>query len=117
MDSEPVAVAENAAQILDLVVEDDYGLWEVLWRLCGREYDRALARHRAAQALKHLLRSGWVELMAREGPTGAPRALNADEVTKVLSRPESWEEPGKDARQVVVSVTPAGEAAYYRETS
>jgi len=99
--------------ILDLVVEDDYGLWEVLWRLKSTEpgVSEARAIESATKAVLQMNRKGLVVLGRRSA--GGSALIPDVEVPGVLSDPDSWREPQTMSEGVFVRATASGEDAYY----
>jgi len=102
-------------KILELAVEDVYGLWEILWRLQSEFPNSSTAdlRQTAESALRGLLRKGWISVGRRSGGAGETAPLRPAETEAALVDRKNWDEPALDARQVVVGATAEGERIYY----
>jgi len=100
--------------ILELAVEDFYGLWELVWRLQTRE--SGLSRERAVQAARSALAAlheqDLVELY--RGTKGDPLPIRAADVPALLAEETSWEEPKEGTGTLLVGATQKGEEAYYK---
>jgi hypothetical protein len=103
-------------KILEMCVEDVYGLWEILWGLQELFPDSTPAelRDTAESALKELLAKGWICLFRRRGAAGEEVVLQPEEAGPAISEQRNWDEPTIDAEQIVVGATAVGEQAYYR---
>jgi hypothetical protein len=102
-------------KILELAVEDVYGLWEILWGLQSEFPNGAQSelRREAESALRELLRKGWVCVLRRNSTTDEAIQLQPAEASAALADQSNWDEPGIDSAQIVVGATAEGERAYY----
>ena len=100
--------------ILDLAVEDFYGLWELVWRL--QTCDPGLSRERAIQAARSALvalhEQDLVELY--RGTKGDPLPITAADVPSLLAEEESWNEPREGTGTLLFGATQKGEEVYYK---
>ena len=109
----PETDAEVARRaILDIVGEDDWGLWEIFATVNGAVpgRDEAAVRALAAGAVRTLAAQRLVEVVSGrlldDGPT-TPADL------AVLDTPAAWEPAGEQPSYLGLRITPAGEEAYY----
>jgi hypothetical protein len=95
------------SQVLDLLDEDDYGLWEIGWRLreAGVETVGDLA-----DIVQGLLDREWAVLLLRRTTTGPAQPERAADSPLDLRDPRSWEAPGTDHPSTWLSATAAGRA-------
>jgi hypothetical protein len=102
--------------ILELAVEDWYGLWEANGRIPDREAGSRDAvpptLDELIEALRELLKLGYVELGVRDGPSGPTSELNDPSTWPDLSRQETWALPPGTGRVYLFSATDAGHEAY-----
>jgi hypothetical protein len=98
--------------ILDLVVEDEYGLWEVLWRLQSTEprLSGADAVEAARTAVTELHGQGLVTL--EWSRAGMRETIPRHRLRELLLAPSSWEVPQTVGEGVFISATASGEDAY-----
>lgn len=89
--------------IMQLLMEDDYGLWEIAWRLGGVEA--------AVPVVERLRQRGLAELHVREGvdAESVPVVLGGRVVD--LQDPGSWEEPIAGGLHLLLIATEAGRDA------
>jgi hypothetical protein len=102
-------------KILELAVDDFFGLWEVIWSLRSvfPGSNQVEIRDIAERALRELLLKGWI-FLARRSAISAPEVLIQDnEVNDVLLNEETWREPTRDSMQILVAATEEGERIYY----
>lgn len=102
---------EVEADVLDLLVEDDYGLWEIAWRVGGAAT--------AAHVVERLCQRGLAQLCVREWLDDTPLPLDRSRFTIDLLDPATWEPPSGSEAQVLLSATQDGQdmATGGRETS
>ena len=98
--------------ILDLVVEDFYGLWELVWRLktCEPDFTRSEALRAAQIALGELYERGLVELHHGSGSDSTPIA--SGDAYSLLADEANWGEPSKESTVIFVGATPEGKEHY-----
>ena len=99
--------------ILELAVEDDYGLWEVLWRIKTIEpsLPEAEAVEAARKTVTDLYDRGLVELGRRSGCAWEPAP--PEEIRELLSTPASWEAPQSIDEGFFIRSTASGDNAHY----
>jgi hypothetical protein len=106
----------NAIQrsLLDLLVEDDYGLWELLWKV-GQDYPEVAAGARQAVELEltQLAGRGFVEIYEADLDAGHRKRREGVASLSELENPDRWQEPKEGDVALFVSATRAGEAAFY----
>lgn len=109
-------VSTQQRKILEMCVEDGYGLWEILWGLQDLfpGSTHAELRDTAESALKELLAKGWIRLFRRNGAAGEEIVLQPEEAGPAISEQRNWDEPTSDSAQIIVGATAIGEQAYYR---
>jgi hypothetical protein len=107
-------LTEQQITVLDLAVEDSYGLWEVGWRF--RDMYPSLSRedaHASAQrAAVELLRSGYIECVSSSNSPSPGIPLTRDEALAALREGTHWAGPASDGTQFRVHATERGEHAY-----
>lgn len=86
--------------IMQLLLEDDYGLWEVAWRLGGAEM--------AAPTVERLCNRGLVELYVRDWPDADPVPASHSGREIDLRDPHCWEEPSAGGSQWLLVATDKG---------
>jgi hypothetical protein len=96
-------------QVLDLLDEDDYGLWEIGWRLHGAGVETV---GDLADVVQGLLDREWAVLLVQRSSTGPPQPAQGADAPVDLRDPLSWEAPGADQPSTWLSATAAGRAAY-----
>lgn len=107
---------EVLPDLLELVVQEDTGLWELAWRVQTFGHEPRESRRLAEAALRDLLARGWVEVYRRAGPRGGPGARPPGDLDAALADPASWEEPeGREAAEVRARATPSGRRAFETE--
>ena len=100
--------------ILELAVEDEYGLWELVWRLKTSDpsYTDENVVKLASATVTSLLGDGLVRLYVRKsGESAVP--VHDDDALSVLGIPLNWTEPAEGGAAVLIAATPSGEVAYY----
>jgi hypothetical protein len=103
-------------RILELTVEDMYGLWEVVWGLRNLLPDRTdlELRDLAKSSIIGLLRKSWIALYSRIGAAGEERPVPGDQVESLLSVEDDWREPSSNSLQILVGATEEGIREYYQ---
>jgi hypothetical protein len=99
--------------ILDLAVEDWYGLWEIAGHVPDHEPSSATAlpREELVRALRELLAGGLVELAVRSGPDSEPHVTDMSSAPD-LDQAKLWQVPTVSGPQYLVGATPARERVY-----
>jgi len=99
--------------VLELGVEDAYGLWEVLWKLQPQATTEAGAPARAiaADAVASLLNKGLLVVQLEHNDTST--IVSGMDAQRLLENASSWTEPLAGEGAVRVVATPAGRDAYY----
>jgi hypothetical protein len=97
----PPALSDTEADLLSYLVDDHYGLWEVVGILSGD-------RPRARALLEDLLARGWIELFTRSG-SGQFLPLPVPEIAGRMASDAAWQ-LAPDA--CWVTTTFAGDAVY-----
>jgi hypothetical protein len=99
--------------ILDLAVEDWYGLWEIAGHFPDGEpaSARPPSHDELVRALRELMSCVLVKLAVRTGPEGRAD-INRSSTGPDLDQPEHWRVPEESEPQYLVGATPAGESAY-----
>ncbi len=99
-------LGESEMELLVLLLEDDYGLWEVGWRLrddgSGRD---------AVDAVEFLCGNGLAEIWVREWIDAEPVPVARSGRQVDLQDPRWWREPATGEAQILVSATLAGHDA------
>lgn len=110
-----INISPYELKLLELSVEDFYGLWEIIWTFRQLSPDRSESElvSIARDSLKNLFGRGWVRIFSRIGAAGDVTPLQSDEVEDILSECKNWEEPTIDSVQIVIGATPEGERAYH----
>ena len=100
--------------ILDLVVEDFYGLWELVWRLqtCGPGLTHKRATQVAQTAISTLHEQDLVELF--RGTKGDPLPIATADVPSLLAEDRNWAEPKARTGRLLIAATQKGEEVYYQ---
>ena len=102
------------SKILELVVEDFFGLWEIVWHLRSllpNSTDSEL-RNIGESAVSKLISKGWVALYRRSSTGGQEKPVSPNEVFGILSDKESWKEPTSNSIHILIGATKEGEHAY-----
>jgi len=92
--------------IADLLAEDEYGLWEIVWRLrtlLPNESDEEV-RRTARKCLRTLYTQGRILFVRRIGPTGSSTPVDSSEIDSLLADSKSWDEPQKNQIQLLVEL-------------
>lgn len=98
-----MALSDIEREILELVDEDFYGVWEVGWRLSTvLSIDPSRAPEDAAEAVASLRRQGAVEIYVREGVDDPPRPLASSGRALDLFDPTAWREPRPGQPQFLI---------------
>src|SRR3712207_3500543 len=86
------------AAILDLCSEDDYGSWELWWRVSADEPPaaRGAAAERFVATVEELVGRGRIRTMRRLGRSGTLRPVPFD-ATELRAQLESASSPDPDA--------------------
>ena len=101
-------MTELENELLDLLTEDYYGLWEV-------EVQLPVGRDRVRETIASLLHQGLAEWFVREDDAAVAVALSElAEPLPNLEEPTAWAVPAKRERQYLLAATEAGEDAYFR---
>ena len=85
---------QSRAVVMNLVTDDYYGLWEIVWRLkelCPIDSETEL-RENAEKVVKQLVKDGQIAVFWRETATSEPIRIVEDAI-EILSRSENWREP------------------------
>jgi hypothetical protein len=105
--------------ILDLAVEDWYGLWEVVGHIPDNEPRRPSSPSsppptldELIDALRDLLARGFVELGIRDSPSAPGSAVSDPSTWPDLTRHETWAVPAGAEPAHVFTATDAGAEAY-----
>lgn len=102
--------------ILDLVVDDAFGLWELVWRLrTALEVSAGPPVNVARDAVERLRRSGLVELWVREWTDDEPVPLRESDRDIELAEQGVWAEPGPNEPQILVVATELGRSALWAD--
>jgi hypothetical protein len=95
-------VTRDEAEVLSYLVDDHYGLWEVLGIFGGD-------RTRACGVVATLLARGWVQLFRqRDEAEFAP--LSSAEIEACLASETAWQVPPESCW---ITTTPGGDAVYF----
>lgn len=95
--------------VLDLVVDDTFGLWEVVWRLTTALGKTLGSPLEIAKDSVHRLRDGGlVELLVREWADDDPVPIAESGREVDLSLDSTWDEPAPDGAEVLVTATDFG---------
>jgi hypothetical protein len=107
--------AQQAA--LELAVEDDYGLWEIIWRLRTLQPDLPAASLEtlARSAVLDLATQRFVDLFRMDDPVREP--LSASEAETILNRAQSWLPPNEQPHEYRIAATDAGKREYYKSAN
>lgn len=102
-------------KILELAVEDFYGLWEVIGVL--RSFfpgsDPVEIQQIAERIVKELLLRRLVTVVLRRAGSAQEVVIRDDEIEDVLLSERVWREPTADSHQILVAATEEGERLYY----
>src|SRR2546427_5867587 len=100
-------MTEPEKELLSLLTEDYYGLWEVeVWLPVGRDTLREI--------VSSLLRQQLIEWFTREDDSANAVALSElTETPPSLEDPTAWVWPGRSERQYLLATTEAGENVYF----
>ena len=105
---------EEARQLITFLgIEDFSGLWEITWERGLYELpaeDRILL---ARNAIEDLLRKGVLKLYRCQEPDRQLEEISEEEWDRVLSNPNSWQEPAPDAVSIRFGTTSEGKVAYW----
>ena len=112
-------LGKDARALLDLVVDDSYGLWEVGERLKQMHPDITVAEviRLAQTTAMQLLQGGLVSVWSQASPGSEESPLAAEEAKAQLGERENWEWPSTSRPMVRLLATEAGEHAYFSENS
>ena len=107
--------SDRQREILELAVEDLYGLWEIIWRLRSRFPDSKASelRNIAEATVRELVTRGYVVLYRRSKAPERETLLTVDEADTILSIQTSWDDPIGDSVQILIGATEEGKHAYY----
>ena len=96
-------------EVLELVVEDYYGLWEIVWRLENvfGPYPNSAAGE-AARIVEGLRSHGLVTLWVREWTDDEPLPLGQTGHVVNLRNPSTWAVPPPDQHQILITATELG---------
>jgi hypothetical protein len=101
--------------ILDLLVEDSYGLWEIAGRVddlfpgsSGSE-----AAELARTAVEDLVDAGLASVWYQPDLSGAEELVPPARISEELGNPVNWACPRDDRVNVRILATEPGEQAYY----
>lgn len=91
------------SDVMRLLLEDDYGLWEVAWRLGGTKV--------AAAVVERLCDRGLAELYVRDWADAEPVPADRSGREIDLRNPTSWKEPRVGDSQLLLVATKTGREA------
>lgn len=94
---------------MQLLVEDDYGLWEIAWRLGGVEA--------AVPVVEQLCLHGLAELYVRDWIDAEPIPLARSGREVGLRDPCCWNQPTADDPHLLLIATEAGREAVARQSN
>jgi hypothetical protein len=102
--------------ILDLVVDDFVGLWELLWRAntVAPTTDEAVRRQEVQKALTALLDRGAVSLYEGSSFTGEESLIPRERALRLVDQPSVWEPAGAAERHIRAAATGSGDEEYKR---
>ncbi len=69
-----------------------------------------------AEALSSLLESGRAVIVQRQGPVGDANEISAEHAKHLLAEGWPWRQPGVGDHQILVRLTPKGDADYFSRT-
>lgn len=98
--------------VLELAVEDYYGLFELLHddpHAPDEMRHASVPQWVLVPAIAELLGAGLVEIKYRPNPLADLLEVGSDEAGRLLEDPDSWAVPGPTSRIVVVGATQLGE--------
>jgi len=98
--------------ILDLVTEDYYGLWELVWRANTVEpgQNQQIPVAALTSALASLIRDGEVALYRGASFNGEERRVSNSDIPKELSIEANWQPPPIDAPHIRILAESVGRA-------
>jgi hypothetical protein len=101
--------------ILDLLVEDSYGLWEIVWRLQDLFPERSTAEVTSAarEGVQELLDAGLISVWRLQEVGGEELPVPEGEIGSELAKESNWIGPQDNGSQIRILATEAGERAYY----
>jgi hypothetical protein len=94
-------------EVLDLLSEDYYGLWEIRIQVGGNDGHLVLA-------LRDLLDRRLISWHFREDDRSVAIPVEPDAEVPSLDDPEAWLAPALDEPHYLLTNTPEGDAQYYR---
>jgi len=106
-------LGETQRLILFLGIEDRSGLWEITWERELFDLPREKRIALASDALKALLKHGFVRLYRCGERDRSFQTVAPEEWEHALSSAEIWNEPGPDSVSIRFETTSAGEEAYW----
>lgn len=108
-----------AREVLSLVAEDDYGLWEILWRATSvlPAIDPEERETVVAQVLLDMLDQGLIEFYERRKDTDRRATLSAEEAARLMRQPHHWQAPTRGSSEMRIGATSRGEQAYFTRGS
>lgn len=92
-----MAVNDIEREVLELIDEDDYGVWEIGWRIAtALGVDPNVDPREAAEAIASLHKRRLVDIYVREWPDAPVRLLDSSAQSLDLADPSAWQEPNPD---------------------
>src|SRR5690349_7493420 len=99
--------SDREAAVLELALEDLYGLWEVVWRfrqLYPEAPDQLLQKW-AADAVGRLSKQGLIDIFHMNVPAAERYPLTQKEVDELLSASGIWSPPSEQIDEYRVGAT------------
>jgi hypothetical protein len=98
-------------EVLELVEEDFYGVWEIGWRLhTALGVDPTVDPEQAAEVVEALRRQHLVEIYVREWVDDNPRPISSSVRSIDLREASAWLAPGNGDPEFLVGLWDAGDA-------
>jgi hypothetical protein len=103
------------AEVLDLGIDDYYGLYEVVWmfRTLFPDKQEQELETMAQNAVRDLLQMGLIQLYYYDGRSNS-NLIASEEIEEVLSKAQSWQPSALGTTGVWYAATEKGEQRYYR---
>lgn len=109
-----MAIPDVDRDILELAVEDLYGLWELVWRAKRRYPETSDSDVRAIvqDSVRRLLGEGLISLYRRAAEDNFA-AVSPRSAESILTDPRNWDEPRSDPLEFRVGATEQGKRQYH----